>query len=111
MKRTVTQIIAVTALALCSGAVIAENRHVNQDQMEDILYGDGVSASAGAPYLRVHDDRDHDNYLLYTPNETDQSSSFVAYVRVDDDRDHSEDQLYGSDFGQPGGLTPYVASQ
>ena len=112
MKRTVKQVVAVTALAFCSGAVIADNRHFNQDQMEDVLYGNGFAASVGAPYQRVSDDRDHSEYLVYNLDDTDPSGSFVAYIRTGDDRDNSEDQLYGSgDFQQPGGFKPAIASQ
>lgn len=111
MKRTVTTIIAVSIIALSSGSVMADNWHANQDQSEDLMYGSGVTASAGEPYRYVDDDRDHDNYLLFNVDQSDQPSRFVSYVRIDDDRDHNGDQLHGpGDRDQTTGFSPYVAS-
>lgn len=112
MKGTVKRVVAVTTIALCAGAASADSRHVNQDQMEDILYGNSVVASVGEPFGQLIDDRRHYGDLLYNSRETEQPSSYHPYVRVKDDRDYSEDLVYGSEgFESQDGIGPYVAGQ
>ena len=109
MKGTVKTVVAITGVMLVAGTQYSQ---ANQDQEEDAIYGSGVTASVGAPYQRVADDRDHDNYLLFNLDDSDQPDSFVSYVRGSDDRDHREDLVHGSgESGQPDGFSPYVASQ
>lgn len=112
MKGTVKQIVAVATVAIYASAVGADNRHITQDQLEDTVYGVGVSESAGEPYGRLLDDRRHYGDLLYNVHSSEQPSEYQPYVRVEDDRDYSEDLVYGSPgFEQQGGLGHHVAGQ
>ena len=112
MKRTVKQMVAVAAVALCSSAMSADYRHITQDQLEDIMYGVGVTARVGEPFGRIADDRRHYGDLVHNDDSSSQPSEYHPYARVNDDRDNREDLVYGhGNTESRSGFGPYVAGQ
>lgn len=112
MKRTVKQMVAVAAVALCSSAMSADYRHITQDQLEDIMYGVGVTARVGEPFGRIADDRRHYGDLVHNDDSLNQPSEYHPYARVNDDRDNRDDLVYGSPgFDRKGEFGPVVAGQ
>ena len=92
MKKNITFTATLIAAALFSGLANA----ASGEQAEDILNGNGaVSASMGAPYVRVDTGpKGTETDLLSNLHEVQSSSSaYVPYVQVSGDRDNSDDLL------------------
>ncbi len=98
--KTTTYAAATIAVLMCSSIATASNGEQMEDILHG---SGAVTASPSEPYVQAyHGPQDIEGDTLSNLEDLKDASGFVPYVRVYDDRDNSEDMLFHlNDFDRP----------